>query len=120
MATIDERMVLADRVANEALQGFNEHDGPKWVKVDGQEKAVRFIVDVPSIAGRTVAELNPGGFSSTGNFVSHLLSAGGRYVNGRLTGQTLHGVHLQLEILDGIYTGKATVSDRSGAFDYDL
>lgn len=120
MPSTAEKIDLAELVADEVLQAFNSHDGPKWETIDGEEKAVSFVVDVPSIAGKTVKELNPTGLGSTGDFHSYLLAAGGGYVNGRLVGQTLHGVHCWLEVRDGAYTGQATVSDRSGAFEYDF
>tara|TARA_R110002049_G_scaffold128546_1_gene285978 strand:+ start:232 stop:594 length:363 start_codon:yes stop_codon:yes gene_type:complete len=115
-----EMSELAELVANEVLQAFNSHDGPKWETIDGEEKAVSFVVDVPSITGKTVQELNPRGLRSTGDFDSRLNAVGVQYVNGYRTGEMLHGIHFQLEIIDGAYTGKATVRDRSGAFDYDL
>lgn len=120
MTSTADKIDLAERVAYEVLQAFNSYDGPKWETVDGREKAVNFVVDVPSIAGKTVRELNPTGLNSTGEFNYYLISSGGEYVNGRLTGQTLSGVHCSLEIQDGVYVGKATVSDRSGAFEYDF
>lgn len=120
MTYTTEMAELAEAVATELITGFRQYSGPKWQQVNGVEKAVSFEVDVPSVVGKTVQELNPRGLRSTGDFDSRLNAVGVQYVNGYRTGEMLHGVHFQLEIIDGVYTGKATVRDRSGAFEYDL
>ncbi|MES2630447.1 MAG: hypothetical protein V4611_00630 [Patescibacteria group bacterium] len=111
---------LADTVATEIRGAFQAHTGSKWQNVDGQEKAVSFDIEAPALRGQNIRELNPDGLGYTGNFNSRLRSAGGTHVNGHLSGQTLHSVHFDPEIVGDEYTGKVTVRDRSGAFDYDL
>ena len=107
-----ELHALAQTAAKEIYQGFRSFDGKKWETANGRERAVTFTVVAPSLKGKTVRELNPGGFHQTGDFNSRLWSAGGEYVNGRLRGQTLSTIHCTPEIIDDMYTGVVAVSER--------
>lgn len=107
-----ELHALAQTAANEIYQDFRNFNGKKWETTNGKERAVTFNVDAPSLKGRTVRELNPGGFNQTGDFNSRLWSAGGEYVNGHLRSQTLSVIHYAPEIINDVYTGVVAVRER--------
>ena len=107
---------LADTVANEIRTAFNAYHGKKWHQVNGEEKAVWFTVEAPSLSGREFDSLNRG----RSDFKQRLYEAGTRYVNGRRAGWRLHGVHYKPQVVDDKYTGKVEVCDGSSAWDYDL
>lgn len=107
---------LADTVANEIRSAFNAYRGQRWQKVNGEEKAVWFTVEAPSLFGLEFQSLNRG----RSDFKQKLYEAGTRYNRGRRVGWTLHGVDYKPQVVDGKYTGKVEVCDGSSAWDYDL
>lgn len=109
--------MLADTAATEIRDAFDAYGGRRWETRDGREKAVPFEVEVPSLRGKSVQDLNPQGYRATGDFKSRLYSAGGTHVNGRMTGRSLHSIHADPVVVDGTYTGAVKVNERSNDFD---
>jgi hypothetical protein len=115
---VQEVTVIAQAVADEIKAAFDAHKGRKWTTVGLDLRPLPLDVYCPTLADKTVDELEKASSGDVGCFSHRLSSAGSSYVNGRNTGGTLLSIVVdELEVIDDAYTGNVTVHERS--IDYD-
>ena len=116
--TYHECHELARTVAKEIDLAARAYGGRRWETVDGREKAVPFEVAAASLQGLRYSDVGDS-FHPFSDKVylaeSHTYRDGAGYTR---SARVLHGYHFDLEVENGVYTGTATVRERS--FDYDL
>jgi hypothetical protein len=110
---------LATLVAGEISEAFEAYDGRKWRQTKDGEKAVNFPIESKTLKGQNARTLN-GAYGPRGYDSFDAAVYGIRIDNASSQPRVLHGVQFDLEIVDGLYTGKVIVRDGRGGWDSDL
>lgn len=103
---------LASQVAREIVAAAKEYDGP-WLKlVAGRETPVPFLIEAPSLRGKSFESLESGGpgfgrlvhFAEEGSYIDPL--------GNRRPMRILNNYFFDLKVEEGVYTGWVEVRQR--------